>query len=395
MRGELWPSGLNVHLYPSAIRHATRILKITGSLAKAGVFDRIFMIGIADGPEPEREQIDSKRTILRLVVRRKTGGGTAAKALRILAWSRAVWHALQHENVKCINAHSLAVLPLAVLLKSRHGAKLVYDTHELETEVTGSRGMRRYLGKLVERLLIGAADEISVVSSPIANWYRDMYARDRVWVIRNIPERAEIEPARSTLLREAHGIRPEEILFIYQGIIGPGRPIQQLLQVFSDARPDQHVVFMGFGPLVPLVQDWTLRHHNIHLQPAVLPQEIVSYTSGADVGFSVAENLCLSYYLSLPNKLFEYLNAGVPLLVSDFPCFVDVVQRDACGWVAPDVGKGLAALIRSLTADEIKQKRLHAGTARLRYDWTAEEKVLLRMYRSLFSRVESDGPALT
>lgn len=362
------------------------MLKISQTLAEHDVFEEICLIGISTSGKEERVPLGPKRSVWRIPGKRSKPAGTIGKALHILLWSRNVWRALRSARPVCVNAHSLSVLPLGVLLKRIHGAKLVYDTHELETETSASRGLRRYLSKVAERLLIRHVDEVSVVNETIAGWYRDEYGLPRVHVVRNVPPIRVGLPNRLGSLRKGLGIPSDSLIFLYQGVISDGRGIARLLEVFATGAPDRHVVFMGYGQLEDSVRTASARHSNIHLQPAVPPEQLASFTADADVGLSLIESISLSYYYCLPNKLFEYLSAGLPVIASDLPCMREVILKYRCGWTVSANGTSLATLVSTIGHADVQRLRPNALAVQDDYNWEREVPALLAMYETMFGR---------
>jgi glycosyltransferase involved in cell wall biosynthesis len=308
------------------------------------------------------------------------------RVVKTLGWTWRTYRALRGRSISCINAHSLPVLPLAVALARRHRARLIYDTHELETETLAARGLRRPLLQWLERLLIGRVDGISVVSPGIAEWYRRAYRVGDILVARNLPK---VRPGmdhstRSNRLREKFGIGPGELLCLYQGVLGPGRRIDHFLRLFAGMPRDRHVVFMGFGPWQERVQAAAATCPNIHHFPAVRPEEVLEHTASADVGLCGVENACLSYYLSLPNKLFEFLAVGVPPLVPDFPEMREIVRRHRCGWVVGEDDADWSRAVLELNRDDIEDRRRQALKAASVLTWDRDEEGLLAWYRRRF-----------
>lgn len=377
-------TSLNVHIYPSPFRHESRMLKITKSLADAGVFRHIVVIATWKEGLPHEEAIDEVRSVRR--VERKWGrnkGGTLWKALATFEWSVKVFRQLRREKISCLNCHSLSVLPLSVMLKFATGCKLIYDTHELETEVAGAHGIRKKLSKILERTLIRFSDHIIVVNDAIADWYRDTYQRSDISVVKNVPYQTTTVLKKTHFLRNEFRIADDEIVFLYQGLLGYGRGIEILLDVFSGLGRDKHIVFMGYGTLEARVRELASSRDNIHYKPAVLPEQVAMYTAGADVGVSIIENASLSYYLSLPNKVFEYLNGGLPVIVSDFPVVGAYIDSFGCGWkVVPDMD-AVRHLIEELTWDEIGSNRAAALASQEHFGWELEELALLAVYTGL------------
>ena len=375
---------MNIHIYPSTFANESRILKIVRSLRSRAVFTQLRVLAVWKEGLPRHEVLADGIEVLRVAP--LFGGamkGTAGRLLKVVGWYLGVLWALRGVKVSCFNCHSLPVLPLSVLVKLWKRCVLVYDPHELETETAGLRGTRQWLARRVERLLVGRAHAVCVVNRSIADWYAARYRLKQVWVVRNVPYRSESEPVRTGLLRQAVGLAPEAQLFLYQGLLAPGRGVGLLIEAFSRLPSDRHLVFMGYGELEERIREAAARHANIHFMPAVPPEQVKDYTVDADVGISLIENVCLSYYLCLPNKLFEYAACGVPAVVSAFPEMGRFVDEYDCGWqVAPDA-QALRRLVESLTAAELAAKRANTrGSGRL-YCWQEEEKMLLAMYQAL------------
>ncbi|MBF4323133.1 glycosyltransferase, partial [Vibrio anguillarum] len=211
------------------------------------------------------------------------------------------------------------------LLKKLFKVKLVYDAHELETEKNGLNGFRQRISKYIESLFIRSCDLIIVVGENIADWYANAYKIERPLVVKNSP-RFRLQ-AKKNLFRERLGILPNQKILLYQGGLMKGRGVQLILDAFKE-RKDSHVVavFMGYGDLTTEVEQAAKNHQNIFYFPAVSPNVVLDYTASADIGISLIENTCLSYYFCMPNKLFEYAMAGIPVIVSDMKEMAEAVQ---------------------------------------------------------------------
>jgi glycosyltransferase involved in cell wall biosynthesis len=376
---------VNVHIYLGPPRFASRVLKITGTLIRRGIFDRIVIIATDGDHGPARESLGLGREAWR-VGRRYTGENASAlaKGFGILLWSLSVIRALASQDITYVNSHSLSVLPLCVVLKVLKRAKLVYDTHELETETVAAGKVRRIASKLIERSLMGFVDEVSVVNDAIAKWYQGSYNR-KVWVVKNVPHQTEAAPVRTYKLRRQLQIGDNELVFLYQGGMSRGRGIHLLLEAFASV-PDRHLVFLGNGDLAATVQAYSRKVRNIHHHPAVSPHQLNEYTPDADVGLCTFENVCLNHYLALPNKLFEYLVCGIPVLVSDFPEMCRVVSDLDCGWCSVVELECIRQLVMAINHECICEKRNSIAKNRNKFGWQLEEAVLISMYRQMFVR---------
>lgn len=376
-------SELNIHIYPSTFANETRILKIVRSLRRTSVFSNIAVVALWKEGLPRREVLEDGVEVLR--VSPLFGGslkGFGGRLFKAVGWYLGVLLAMRGLTVTCLNCHSLPVLPLSVIVKFWKRCVLVYDTHELETETAGLRGWRQWLARRVERALVGRAHAVCVVNRSIADWYATRYRLNQVWVVHNVPYRSESDPVRTGLLRRAVGLPLDAQVFLYQGLLAPGRGVGLLIDVFAKMS-GRHLVFMGYGELESQVREAAAQHANIHFMPAVPPGQVKDYTVDADVGISLIEDVCLSYYLCLPNKLFEYAACGVPALVSDFPEMGRFVDEYDCGWKTMPKTQVLYRLVQSLTAEDLAVKRSNTRSSGRLYCWQEEEKMLLAMYQAL------------
>ncbi len=373
---------LNLHVYPSPLTHESRILRITDALVRAGVFTQIEVVGVERADLPAREAVDDHRTLVRVPRRLFADRNTfVGKLARTLEWSVRVRSAYCRRPLACVNAHSLAVLPLSTLLAWATGAKLVYDTHELETETSGYKGVRQKIGKVIERLLIKRCDLVVAVSDAIADWYATTYDIGRPVVVRNIPQFATPLEIDRESRRTAIGLRPDRITFIYQGGFIAGRGMERLLRVFAQV-PEVDLMCMGSGPLQPLVEQAVAVYPNIILVPQVPPHEVLSWSLVADVGICLTDSSCLSHYYSLPNKIFEYLHAGLPIIVNPLAEQQAMVESLGCGWVAPEDDEALKATIRAIDRTELTQRAQGVAQARAALQWSDEADRLVRAYRT-------------
>ena len=109
-----------------------------------------------------------------------------------------------------VNVHSLALLPLGVFLKWAFKAKLIYDAHELESEVHGAKGIRKVGGKWIESILVKRADHVFVVSESISDWYSSTYGISRPTVVLNAPYSKKV--SKNNYFREKYGLRGDQFI---------------------------------------------------------------------------------------------------------------------------------------------------------------------------------------
>ena len=377
-------NNINLHVYPSNFKHETRILKETKSLVDSNLVDKIFIGAIWEKGVKEFEKIDSKREVWR--VQLKIGSladGAFWKALKYLEWILKIFFRFKKKNIHIVHCHSLSSLLIGALFKTFEKSKIIYDAHELETERNGWSGIIKVMSKILERILMYYVDHIIVVSDSISEWYKNQYNLKEVYVIKNIPYRQDSRGICSNIIKKRFNIQDNEILFLYQGSLNKGRGIEILLNVFSKADKNKHIVFMGYGTLEDVLKTYEINCSNIHLHPLVNPEEIIYYSACADVGISLIENTCLSYKYSLPNKIFEYIFSGLPLIVSDLPDMGKIIDDFRCGWKVLINEKSVENLIESISKENIEKKRKNVLSCKDNFGWHIEEKKLLMIYRNL------------
>lgn len=368
---------LNLHLYPSPFLHESRILREAGTLSQLALFDRIDLVGVGQEGLPAVERVHDDIRIVRL--ERRAGAGLVGKAAGAGGWSRAVYQRYRKEKIACINCHSVATLPLGVMLKRSTGARLVYDAHELETETNGLRGLRRFLTRQVERALIGQADHCIFVGRAIEQWYVRRYGLRNTTVLYNCPPRRQVGP--SDHFRKTFCIAPEIPIFLYQGVIGEGRGMHVLVEAFAGLAGRAALVAMGYGTLADWFAGQAARHPGLHYHPAVAPDRLLEHTAAADCGLSVIEGTSLSYQYCMPNKLFEYVMAGKPVLVSPTLEQAQFVRKHDIGVVADETTPAAirTAVLRLLARDPAELKAALARTS-AEYCWEGQAAKLEAVY---------------
>jgi hypothetical protein len=283
-----------------------------------------------------------------------------------------VYWRYRNAKVSVVAAHNIWVLPMCWLLARRTGAALAYNCHELETETGQMSGLKQKIARGIERWFITRCDVVSVVNEPIADWYESRYPIPRPVVVGNVPLVRDV----SVDLRERLGVREQEMLYIHTGNLANGRNIPLILSAFT-ASP-HHVVFLGDGPLRPLVLDAGAHHPNVHWHPPVETDLVVAYVREADVGLCLIDlGYSLSARLSSPNKLMEPLAAKTPPLCSDLAEARRLLGPLADTWILQDPERDLAAKIASLSKSDVSRFRAgwHANLS-----WDADVSPLADAY---------------
>lgn len=239
-----------------------------------------------------------------------------------------------------VHCHDTLVLPIGWLIKIVNGkAILIYDAHELESNKNGQSFLLSRFTLMLEKLCWKKIDLLITVSPSIEKWYHEKLGSKMSLIVLNSPALSADKKnniANSTLyqvgyFQEKFSIPNDRYIYIYVGALTQGRCIDLMLAAFSDDRIKSHIVFVGFGPLKDKIIKSAEECSNIHFHEAVPHDFVVDLVKNADIGMCLIENISLSDYYSLPNKLFEYSFSGLSVLGSSFPDIKDVIDRFQLG----------------------------------------------------------------
>lgn len=374
----------NIHIYPSDFSNESRILRTVDTISALEIFDSIEMVGILGEEKVSyiSENVSIRRFKRNIHIKNRILN-KIGKLIGHLMWLIKVLNFYRSQNIACINAHSLTVLPLCVILKMMTGAKLVYDTHELESQTNGAGKYRRVISKFIESKLISFADVNIFVSTSIKDWYLREFNVSNSHVVLNCPIPKNV--TKGNVFRDKFNIPSEKKIFLYQGVLSAGRGIELILEAFSQlGDTDNVVVIMGYGPLECLVKDEANKHDNIYFHDSVSPTVLLSYTASADVGLSIIFPTSLSYEYCMPNKLFEYINAGIPSIVSPTVEQKNFVQKQAVGIAIS--GYNASNLVEAvISMNDLASYDLAINKAKITYTWLTESEKIKTIYTELFS----------
>jgi len=362
-------------------------VKQVSSLLASQLFESIKIIALGADDLPNEAILAPNLKVLRInLATRKLPKSSVFQSVKYTEFLLRCLLIARREKPQILNVHTLDLLPLGLMFKKIYGAKLVYDTHELETEKNGLRGLRKYASKRIESLFINSCDLIFVVGENIASWYAKSHRIKRPIVVKNAP-RSYLR-TRNNLFRKTFGILPGQKILLYQGGLMKGRGVQLILEAFKERNDNSVVVvFMGYGDLKNEVKHAADVHSNIFYLPAVPPDVVLDYTTSADIGISLIENTCLSYYYCMPNKLFEYAMAGLPVIVSNMKEMADAVHAADFGVVLTEYSlESINATVDRLLERDLSRLSDNAYQYALANSWEHQEKRMLGAYQRLLEQ---------
>lgn len=289
-----------------------------------------------------------------------------------------------------VHCHDTPVLLIGYLLKKLYGCKLIYDAHELESNKNGQNQILSRVTHMIEQRAWPYIDLFISVSPSIINWYINEFGSINSQLIMNSPVMAEnrnqgkITSTHNITLRDRFNIPKDQLIFVYLGILSPGRGIETYLDVFANNKNNVNIIFIGYGIYDDLIKKYASRYSNIYLHPAVSHDEVVSLVSSADFGLCLIENISLSDYFSLPNKLFEYTFAGCPVVASNFPDMSYLVQRYSLGTCCEPTPSALGNTVNRLSIE--RPRYLEADLKPL--SWQCQSSQLRNAYMELVQQIE-------
>jgi glycosyltransferase involved in cell wall biosynthesis len=287
---------------------------------------------------------------------------------------------------------------VAVAGRLRPGTALVYDVHDLFVE-TGTAallpGPLRAAIRFLERRLVRRVDLVVAVNDAVGELFKARNSPRQMIVVHNCPPVPSADIAPTDRLREAAGIGTTSPVILYHGLLGLNRGLDVLLAAILDVRLERaHLVLLGYGSLrESLRQEATLDAYGgrVHVLDAVPPGELLEWVASADVGSMAMPHDSENLFLSTPNKLFECLAAGTPVVVSDFPAVRRIVTNSSLGQLGRtcnpsdprDVARALAEILDLPPGERLELRKACRRAAEERWNWEAQVKPLAEAYGRL------------
>jgi len=287
-----------------------------------------------------------------------------------------------------IHANDWPVLPVAVMTKKKTGARIVYDSHEFAREEHGARWLWRLLYRphvcATEAAGLREAERMVTIGPGIAKLMAQVYSLPRPpLVIANVPEYRPVAP---------HPVGPR-LELLYHGLMTEGRGIETLIMAVARMQRQVRLVLRGDGApryvngLRRLAASCAMPER-ISFEPAVPMEEVIEVAAHSDIGLFTPPLLTPQARFMLPNKLFEYLMAGLMVIVSDADDVAEIVRRYDCGLVLSNVSPStLAAALDALELDEIRRCKDRARESARSLCWERERGKLIALYAELAEAV--------
>lgn len=290
-------------------------------------------------------------------------------------------------NADIYHAHDLNTLLTAYLVSKKTGAKLVYDSHELEIHRNKIKEsfFEKWVWRILERYLIKKCDGVITVSDGIADFLENYYKINKPIVLLNSPK--YYSPSNSMILKNKY---KDKKIILYVGAITFNRGIEQTIEAMKFV--NEEAIFVAIGPkskdtnivLEKIITDLNLENRVFLLDPVAV-DEIKYITSSADIGVFPGLNVCLSYDLALPSKFFEYAFAELPMAVGNLKELRHLVNKFHLGVTFNQTEPKDIALKLNKLLGELPFYKESGNFSFIRDTmcWECEQKKLIELYENM------------
>lgn len=354
-----------------------RVDKVAQFLTRNG-YD-VTLVGRCYGDSPSLEPRAYKTERMRLLFRK---GSVFYAEFNI----RLLFHLL-FKRCDVLIANDLdTLLPNLIVSKLRR-KRLVYDSHEYFCGILEviERPKVQKIWHAIERFCFPRLDTIITVSQSIAEQYKKEYGKE-VRVVRNIPLKKRFT---LTDTRESLGLPTDRKIGILQGNgLHRDRGIEELIEAMPFVN-GMLLLIVGSGDSIPRAKE---RVQALHLEdkvsfiPRVKPEKLYNYTALSDIGISLDKDASPNHHFSLPNKIFEYIHAGLPLFSSSLPERKRIIEQYDLGKIVDDLSpESLSEALNAMIQDDnsLARWKTNCQSAATELCWENEENVLSDIYLAL------------
>ena len=303
-----------------------------------------------------------------------------------------------------VQVHDLPALQAGAELAASWGVPLVYDAHELYPEQKSFSAVQRRICSRAEADQIKKADLVFAVNDSIGEEMARRYQIAKpVTLLNAIDPLPEFDPAaRYNLLREKLNLPAERRILLFQGGFAPHRNLETLIQAMANLKAkDVDLVMMGFGAFGDLLKVKAMRLKllgtRIHFLAAVPQSELLQHSASADIGIIPYPHVDLNSYYCTPNKLFEFIQAGLPILANDSPELNRFVRANGFGHSAimTNAKQIAQAIDMAFGAGDFAKWRGNIQQKRNDFAWVAQDAIYVNeMSRYLSTPINNAVGAL-
>jgi glycosyltransferase involved in cell wall biosynthesis len=277
-------------------------------------------------------------------------------------------------------SNDLDTLPANFLASKIKNKPLVYDSHEYFTEVPEliNRPRVKHIWEWIEKKTVPKIKYAITVCDSIANIYTEKYGTP-FKVVRNIPV-----SAKNSFIKKYVGNDKKTIL--YQGAVNMGRGLEQAILSMKYIE-NAKLIIAGDGDIKSDLENLTVKNNlqnKIEFKGRLPLKELTKLTPQADLGLSIEEDLGLNYRFALPNKLFDYIQAQVPVLITNLPEMAAIVNRYNIGEIVDSLEPNHLAEKLKDALNNTEKRKVWTGNLSLtakELTWENEEKVIHKIFK--------------
>lgn len=369
--------------------HDKRELKIAEELG----YQTVVVANTKDANDIYNDEVEGFKVVR--ISTRKFGQGLCARFIGRIRAIIKMAIVIKGINSKVISGHDYSGWLIGYLGKKRH-TKLIYDSHELELYQAGWTPFRYKVIKILEEFILKRSAITYTVTACGANIIKEIYRLEKTPIVaRNIPEYVELDVNNVNACRKefmSHlAIKHDDLIIVYHGGFSKGRGIEQAIDAVAKI-PNIGLVMIGyaldniyFKSIVDKIDEYGCRNR-VYIKSSLPLKQLFENVAAADIGIVLSRNTCLNHYFSLPNKLFETIQAGTPVIASDFPEIYRIIREYDVGVVVdPDDIVQVTNVLILLSQDKMRYKRLKENVKKAKQHlcWQNEKVALVEALERL------------
>jgi glycosyltransferase involved in cell wall biosynthesis len=307
------------------------------------------------------------------------------------------------EKYDIIWANDLPTLIPAFKISKKLKCKLIYDSHEIYTETLNqffprnSSGIKKYIyniliflmrihGVYVEKNYIPQIDIFITVNNSLLSYFSERYRINKGFVIMNFPKLNLQNNQEVIDFRKQYNWDSNSFIILYQGQLNEGRGLYMLLKAVSLLDDSFKLVIIGNGPIQFGLKSWVSEKflsNRIIFVDTLSIDLLPAYTKGADLGVNLLESFNLSKELASPNKLFEYIHAGIPVIASLSQENKRVFDKFDIGLMTKNNPEEIASKIHKISRIDKSKYSIPLSQAKSHFKWENQVETLKSIIKNI------------
>lgn len=305
------------------------------------------------------------------------------------------------QNIKYnyIFVNDLPCLKPAIILKKRLNSTVIYDSHEIYCETINQFfpinakfpkniffrliiQFMRFLGERAEKKLLNHVDVFLTVGEGLKEYFEKKYRYKDIKVVMNCPQISSHQCIEKINYSAMLNLDKKAFVVLYQGVLNEGRGLKPLISAMQFTNKSVVLVIIGYGMLEQTlkkeVENLSLKDKVFFLGKIPVDQ-LSTYTAGANCGINLLEPLNKSKELAVPNKLFQYIHASIPVIASNSYENHKLFEKYNIGYLVENTPQSIAEAINRMSSVDRTYFVVNCQKAALEYNWENQEKILLKL----------------